>query len=62
MTRPARADTVAATPRRGGARLWARFYRQRYLYLLLLPSLVFVILFNYLPIYGITIAFKQFTR
>lgn len=60
MTRPARADTVAATPRRGGARLWARFYRQRYLYLLLLPSLVFVILFNYLPIYGITIAFKQF--
>jgi putative aldouronate transport system permease protein len=35
-------------------------YNQRYLFMLLLPSAVFVILFQYVPIYGISIAFKQF--
>lgn len=40
--------------------VWATLYAQRYLFLLLLPSAVFVVIFNYFPIYGITIAFKQF--
>lgn len=31
------------------------------LYLLLLPALVYIFLFNYLPMYGVQIAFKNFT-
>lgn len=32
----------------------------RYLYLMLVPGLVLIVLFRYLPIYGITVAFKEF--
>lgn len=32
----------------------------RYLYLMFLPPLVYYIVFQYLPIYGITLAFKEF--
>jgi len=35
-------------------------YRNKGLYLLLIPSLAFVILFNYVPMAGIAIAFKKF--
>jgi len=34
--------------------------RNKYLYLLLLPSLVLYAIFNYAPMYGITLAFKEF--
>lgn len=44
---------------------WAVFrkevLRDRYLYLLLLPALIFMILFRYLPMGGITIAFKDYS-
>jgi putative aldouronate transport system permease protein len=32
----------------------------KYVYLLLLPGVVFYIIFNYIPMYGITLAFKEF--
>ena len=32
----------------------------RYLYLFLLPSLIYLIIFHYMPIYGVQIAFKRF--
>lgn len=35
--------------------------QSRYLYLFLLPALVYVIIFNYLPLYGIQIAFKYYS-
>ena len=38
-----------------------RIKRNRALYLLMLPSVVILLLFTYLPMYGIVIAFKNFT-
>ncbi len=35
-------------------------YKYRYLYLMLIPGLVFLILFKYVPMYGVIIAFKNF--
>ena len=32
----------------------------RYLYLLMLPAMVLYIIFNYIPMYGITLAFKEY--
>ena len=43
---------------------WQRFWRylqsNYQLYLLILPALLCVILFSYVPMYGIQIAFKDF--
>ncbi len=38
-----------------------KIYYYRYYYLMLLPVLVWYIVFAYAPIYGITLAFKQYT-
>ena len=40
--------------------IWKRIWRNRSLYVLLVPSLVILFCFTYLPMYGITIAFKDF--
>jgi putative aldouronate transport system permease protein len=40
---------------------WKYFLQKRYLYLLLLPGVVFFIVFNYVPMYGVIIAFKNFS-
>ncbi|MCK9479020.1 MAG: ABC transporter permease subunit [Firmicutes bacterium] len=37
-----------------------RIYRDRYLFLLLLPVVLFYVVFKYLPMYGLTLAFKDF--
>ncbi|WP_214627982.1 ABC transporter permease [Paenibacillus agaridevorans] len=37
-----------------------RIWESRQLYIFLLPAIVLVIIFNYLPMYGVTIAFKDF--
>ncbi len=39
---------------------WSRVRRMRLLYLSLLPALLLLFVFNYIPIYGIVIAFKNF--
>lgn len=39
---------------------WKALYRYRYLYALLLPALALMILFHYLPMYGIQLAFKDY--
>lgn len=41
--------------------VWKRIWRNRSLYLLLLPSFVLLICFSYIPMYGITIAFRDFS-
>ncbi|MBB6672962.1 sugar ABC transporter permease [Cohnella nanjingensis] len=41
-------------------RLLPRLWKQRYLYLMVLPGFLTVLIFNYFPMYGITIAFKDF--
>lgn len=37
-----------------------RLFRYRYLYLMLAPAIFAMILFHYIPLYGIQIAFKKF--
>ena len=39
---------------------WSRVRRMRLLYLSLLPALLLLLVFNYVPIYGIVIEFKNF--
>ena len=42
------------------AGLLKRIYQMRAYYLLLLPFMAFLIVFRYAPMYGITLAFKNF--
>ena len=41
-------------------RYFQRLYRQRYLFLMVLPFLVWVIVFKYIPIWGWTMAFQDY--
>lgn len=41
--------------------LLKQVYKMRYYYLLLLPVIVYFIIFHYIPMYGITLAFKDFS-
>ena len=48
-------------PQKASARsLWKRVYRCRQLYLMILPAIVAVFIFHYIPIYGVQIAFKDY--
>ena len=40
--------------------LGKRIYRQRYLLFMALPAVIWMIIFNYIPMYGIIIAFKRY--
>lgn len=46
---------------RSGSRLIASLWRDRYLYLLLVPVITYYIIFKYIPMYGLVIAFKDFS-
>ena len=41
--------------------LGRRIWEARYLYLLLLPLIVFLIVFKYIPMSGLQIAFKKYS-
>ncbi len=43
-----------------GRRVAARVWNDRYLYLLLLPGLVYFVVYRYVPMLGLVIAFKEF--
>ena len=40
---------------------WKRILRCRWFYLMMLPALLCILLFNYIPLYGVVLAFKQYT-
>ena len=42
-------------------RVWLALKRDRYLHLLVLPAVVSVFIFSYVPMYGIQIAFKEYS-
>ena len=42
------------------ASVWARMYKYRWLYLFLVPAIIWYVIFAYGPIYGLQIAFKDF--
>ncbi len=59
MQAPTKAPVNA--PKRGkAARLWLQVKRRWGLYLLLAIPVAYVFLFNYVPMYGVTIAFKKY--
>ena len=40
--------------------IWKRMFKDRYMYMLMLPILVYFFIFKYIPMYGAIIAFKDF--
>ena len=62
MVTPAKKNVAAPLAPRGAntRSTWNRIKRQRVLYLFILPALVLIFLFDYLPMYGVIIAFKNF--
>lgn len=58
-TEPGNKPTVTKASR--GKRIRARMWKDRYLYLLLLPGLLYFIIYRYVPMLGITIAFKDYS-
>jgi putative aldouronate transport system permease protein len=47
-------------PRLQKGRAGKYFWRMRYLYILLVPALIYYVVFKYIPMYGVIIAFKDF--
>jgi len=41
--------------------LWRYILKRRYLYLMCIPGLAYLIIFRYIPMYGITMAFQDFS-
>ncbi len=42
------------------SRLYKNYWESRYLFLMLVPAVIYYIVFHYMPIYGVQIAFKNF--
>jgi putative aldouronate transport system permease protein len=60
-TPPAKAAPKARKPKRADkVPLGTALRRYRWLYLMLLPGLAYFVIFKYLPMYGVTIAFQDF--
>lgn len=47
--------------RNGGSSFWARVWAQRELLLMVLPGIIFYIVFRYGPIYGMNVAFTKYS-
>lgn len=53
-------STSKASQGRGSQSLGTYIWKHKYLYLMLLPALIYYLIFCYAPMYGVTIAFKDF--
>lgn len=53
-------STLKARPQRSGLTLWEKIKRDRWLFLMIAPILAYYIIFCYVPMSGIVIAFKNF--
>lgn len=60
MKMKAKEMTTEIRPRGKAARLWMSVKKAWPLYLLLLPALIYIIMFKYAPMYGAIIAFKDY--
>ena len=49
-----------SSPKKNGVSLSVRMWKHRYFYMMLIPAILYVIIFNYVPMYGLQIAFKNF--
>ncbi len=57
--RSAQSDTTKPRVLGGHPSLRTRLYQYRYVYLMLLPGVIYVLIINYLPMFGAIIAFKR---
>ncbi|GHU74695.1 sugar ABC transporter permease [Clostridia bacterium] len=53
--------SVRVQPSTARQRSWRRIYRNWELYVMFLPVLVYFIIYHYVPMYGVQIAFKKFS-
>src|SRR5215212_2091476 len=53
--------TLHATNLKTRTHFWQRMWRERWIYLLLTPGLIYFVLFQYLPLLGNIIAFQDFS-
>lgn len=57
-------NVVQNTPRRSQHKskksLWQRIWLKRWCYLIILPGMIYFLVFKYVPMYGIQLAFKEF--
>ncbi|WP_063847483.1 ABC transporter permease [Bacillus sp. FJAT-28004] len=51
---------TVVVPKTKLAQTFNQLARQKYLFLLLLPGLIYFIVFKYIPMYGVVLAFKEF--
>lgn len=56
-------ETVATIKRRGkhNSSLWTRIVKYRYIYLLVLPGFVYFLIFKYVPLWGLVLAFQEYS-
>lgn len=60
-TKPANHESVTPTPpKKRGSGAWKTLVQQKYLYLMSLPFLIWLFVFNYLPVWGWTMAFQNY--
>jgi putative aldouronate transport system permease protein len=60
MIKTSRAKQASVVKHGTGKSLWNRLLREKYLLLLLLPGLIYFVLFKYVPMWGVLIAFKNY--
>ena len=60
MTEMTRSAPLVRMQREAKGSLWRAFRRNSWMYLMLLPGLVYYALFNYAPMFGVLVAFKKF--
>jgi len=52
--------TVQGVKSRSKKSIWETIFRQKWLFIMLIPGMTLLIIFKYIPMYGIIIAFKDF--
>lgn len=53
-------EKVVRVKRQGASQTLKRMWRYKWLYVMLLPVITYYIVFKYIPMYGVTIAFKDY--
>ncbi|MBA2937225.1 sugar ABC transporter permease [Paenibacillus sp. CGMCC 1.16610] len=54
-------ETQSISPQAGSSRLWKRFKKQKMLHLFVGLGMVFLVIFSYTPMFGILMAFKDYS-
>ncbi len=52
--------TIPLTDRKKSSKFWKTMVQQRYLYMMSIPFVIYVIIFNYVPVWGWLMAFQKF--